>query len=310
MKEECYVESTNNARSQYFLNRVEQKIWKLVLLSLYLISLPSQAGLVGTELSLRTLAQATSTSDPVVTSFERSVIVDELIVEFPDVASLFNPSTESIPGFARSLVDVAIDVGDNYIEIDFANSSPSTRFASAFENTYILKFDSVASVNIVGAEIDSSVTSLGLTTSDVKFIGNELFINVESLAFNPKTFVRINLVVENKDCIAKYSTVGSLSIPCVSVPDAFGGSIYYQANMQFVPFSNPFSFSLTGAQQINAGISESDCLAVFNTDGVLNLPCVSVPNSSGEEELFEAIMEVVPQSSPFIFNLLDVHLKN
>ena len=58
------------------------------------------------------------------------------------------------------------------------------------------KFDSSAIVDIVGAEIDSSLTTLGLVPSDISFIGNELFINVESLSFNPTTFARINLVVQ------------------------------------------------------------------------------------------------------------------
>jgi len=211
--EKFYAENTENACSQYFLNGVKQKIWKLVFSSICIISMPTQAELLGTELSLRTLAQATSTSTPVITSFERYVIVDELVVEFPDVESLFNPSTESIPGFARSLVDVAIDVGDNFIEIDFANSAPSTRFASGFENTYVFKFDSLATVNIVGAEIDTSVTTLGLEPSDISFRGNELFVNVESLTFTPETFVRINLLVENAptECSSESSIIGTVS---------------------------------------------------------------------------------------------------
>jgi hypothetical protein len=158
--------------------------------------MPTQAKLIGTELSLRTLAQATSTSTPFVTSFERTVIVSDSLVEYPDVSSLFNPGSEVPPGFASSLVDVAIDVGDDFIEIDFDNSAPFSVFASGFENTYIFKFDSSAIVDIVGAEIDTSLTTLGLVSSDISFIGNELFINDESLSFNPTTFARINLVVE------------------------------------------------------------------------------------------------------------------
>ena len=209
MKEECYIVETGNARSQYFLNRVEHKIWKLTFLFFYLFSLSAEAELIGTKLSLWTVAQASSASEPVITSFERSVIVDGVIVEFPDVASLFNPSTESIPGFARSLVDIAIDVGDDFIELDFANSAPDTRFASGFKNTYVFKFDSLASVNIIGAEIDATVTTLGLKSSDIRFTGNELFVNVESLTFTPETFARINLLVENSP--TECSTIGTVS---------------------------------------------------------------------------------------------------
>ena len=98
-----------------------------------LVSMSAQAGLIDTQLSLRTLAQATSTSTPVVTSFERTVIVSDSLVEFPDVSSLFNPGSVVPPGFASSLVDVAIDVGDDFIEIDFDNSAPFSVFASGFE---------------------------------------------------------------------------------------------------------------------------------------------------------------------------------
>ncbi len=158
-------------------------------------SVSSHAGLTNTQISLRTLAQATSTSPPITTSFERTVTVSDTLVEFPNVASLFNPGSPVPPGFANSLVNVAIDVGNTFLTIDFANAAPFTRFASGFQNTYIFKFDSAAAVDIVGASVDPTVTTLGLTPTDVTFSGNELFVNVESLPFNPTTFARINLSV-------------------------------------------------------------------------------------------------------------------
>lgn len=154
---------------------------------------PAFAGLLGTEISLRTLAQSTPSSTPVTTSFERTVLVSDAYVEYPDVGSLFNPGTVVPPGFARSLVNVAIDAGDNYITIDFDNTAPFNRFASAYQNTYIFKFSSAALVTITGAEIDAAVTTLGLSAADVTFSGNELFVNVEGLSFNTSTFARINL---------------------------------------------------------------------------------------------------------------------
>jgi hypothetical protein len=167
---------------------------KFVIAAALMLSGPAYAGLTGTELSLRTLAQATASGTPFITSFERTVIVSSA-VEYPDVASLFNPATGVPPGFAQSLVNTAINVGNDYIEIDFDNAGFST-FASGFENTYIFRFDSAAIVDIEDAEIDSTVTTLGLQPSDIRFTGNELFINVESLPFNPSTFVRVNLLVE------------------------------------------------------------------------------------------------------------------
>jgi len=167
---------------------------QIIIAAALLLSTSAFAGLTGTELSLRTLAQATSSSTPFTTSFERTVVVGST-VEYPNVESLFNPATGVPPGFAHSLVNTAIDVGDDYVEIDFDNAGFHT-FASGFENTYVFRFDSAAIVDIKGAEIDSAVTTLGLRPSDVRFSGNELFINVESLPFNPSTFARVNLVVQ------------------------------------------------------------------------------------------------------------------
>jgi hypothetical protein len=166
---------------------------KLVLTAALLLSMPAYAGLDGTEVSLRTLAQATPSSTPVITSFEHVMKVGSG-VEYPDVADLFNPATQGPSGFAHSLVNVAIDVASDHITIDFHNSAPFTRFASAFENTYVFHFDGAAAGNIKGAQIDDSVTTLGLQPSDVRFAGNELFINVEGLAFNPSTVARVNLL--------------------------------------------------------------------------------------------------------------------
>jgi hypothetical protein len=166
---------------------------KLVLTAALLLSMPAYAGLDGTEVSLRTLAQATPSSTPVVTSFEHAMVVGSGI-EYPDVADLFNPATQGPSGFAHSLVDVAIDIASDHITIDFHNSAPFTRFASAFENTYVFRFDSAAAGDIIGAQIDNSATTLGLQPSDVRFAENELFINVEGLAFNPSTVARVNLL--------------------------------------------------------------------------------------------------------------------
>lgn len=167
---------------------------KFIFAGAMMLSAHAYAGLNGTELSLRTLFQATPMSTPIITSFERTVAVSSSTVEFPDVASLFNPGSNVPPGFA--LVNVAIDVGNDYVEIDFDNSGAHTRFASSFENTYVFRFDSAAVVDITGAQINTDVTTLGLAPSDVRFTGNELFINVDSLSFNPTTFARIDLLVQ------------------------------------------------------------------------------------------------------------------
>ena len=159
-------------------------------------AIPAHAGLVGTEVSLRTLAQASVNSAPVITSFERRATVSDLLVEYPDVASLFNPGSTPPPGFAESLVNVAIDVTDLAVTINFANADPTRRFATGYQNTYIFRFDSASAVGITGATINTAATNLGLEPGDVTFTGNELFINVESLRYDRNTFARIDLLVE------------------------------------------------------------------------------------------------------------------
>ncbi len=156
-------------------------------------AVPAIAGLVGTDLTLSTLQQVTATSAQFTSSFPRVARVSASSVEFPDVTSLFNPGDPRPPGFG-ALVNTSIDAGDDYIEIDFLRAG-SGQFASAFENTYIFQFDSTALATITGATIDASRTTLGLAANDVRFLGNRLFVNVESLNFNPTSFARINLRV-------------------------------------------------------------------------------------------------------------------
>jgi hypothetical protein len=153
----------------------------------------ANAGLIGTDLTLSTLAQSTSTSTPITTSFPNVVRVSGTSVEYPNVSSLYSGTTPPV-GFANSLVNTAIDVGDNFIEIDFDNVGSSRTFASGFQNTYVFQFDSAVAATFVSANINPA-TTLGLTASDVTFAGNRLFVNVESLSFNPLTFVRIDLGV-------------------------------------------------------------------------------------------------------------------
>ena len=154
--------------------------------------------LTGTRLSLETWAQATPTSELFVTTFENEVRVRNPGVEYPDVESLFDPSTPVPPGFARALVNVAIDVKPTSIEIDFDDISALHRqFAFGHENTYVFTFDAAAAPLLARGRINDAKTNLGLETEDVRVDGNQLFVNVEGLAFDPATFVRIDLISEH-----------------------------------------------------------------------------------------------------------------
>lgn len=165
----------------------------LAALSAALCTDTASAGLIGTDLTLSALQQASPGTPVFESSFPRVARVMADQVEFPDVASLFNPNDPRPPGFG-SLVNTWIDAGDDFIAIDFFQAG-SGSFASGFENTYVFQFDSAALATIVGARIDDSVTTLGLDDADVRFEGNRLFINVESLPFTPTSFARIHLDV-------------------------------------------------------------------------------------------------------------------
>lgn len=179
--------------------------------------------LTGSELRLRTEAQANSTSQLFVTSFPASAIVSESIVEFPNVESLFDPSIGVPPGFARSLANVAIDAGTDYLAIDFDNAGTS-RFASGFKNTYVFTFTAPIALQITSVLIDPR-TTLGLTPDRVTFNANELFVNVQGLPFNPNSFARINLsgtTVSNPNNAAVPEPSSMLGLSVV----ALGGTMF------------------------------------------------------------------------------------
>jgi len=149
------------------------------------------ATLVGSELKLRTEGQLTSISQLFVTSFPASAIVSDSTVEFPNVASLFDRSVGVPPGFSRSLVDVSINAGADYLAIDFDNAGFG-RFVTGFQNTYVFTFSAPVALQITDVLIDPS-TTLGLTPDRVTFNGNELSVNVQGLFYNLNSFVRLNL---------------------------------------------------------------------------------------------------------------------
>lgn len=145
--------------------------------------------LTGVRIALKAIYQASASSNPILMTHPSTAEVIEPGVEFPSLASL------DIKNDGYSLLDVAINVGIDFVEIDFSRV-PAGRFGSGFENTYILELKNVReSLGIKRASIDRSATTLGLEDSDVKFVGNKLFINVGGLSFNSASFVRINLSI-------------------------------------------------------------------------------------------------------------------
>jgi hypothetical protein len=188
-----------------------------------LMATDANAGLIGTELTLTAEAELTATSPLIEFSFPHVVTVSATSVEFPDVASLFDPNSPTLPGFAHSLVNVAIDVGDNFITYDFHNAGFGV-FATGFKNGDLFEFDSQALATITGASVDKKLTTLGLVDSDLTFIGNQLFVNVEGLPFNPNSFIKIDLNVEGGPGAVPEPSSLVLAILC-----ALGTGLYWLA---------------------------------------------------------------------------------
>jgi hypothetical protein len=184
---------------------------KTLLFGLLLLSLTqtSQAALIGSQLSVEAIFQSTASSPIETIGFLTTATVIDPGIEFPSFAAL------DVPGDSLDLVDTSVDVGDDLIEIDFDNTSAFTSFASAFQNTVVFTFDSLAAITFTGATIDTGVTTLGLTADDVTFSGNKLSINVEGLSFDTSTFVRIDLLSEG----------GPSAVPLPSAVWLFGSGL-------------------------------------------------------------------------------------
>ncbi|GFO73428.1 hypothetical protein BJAS_P4229 [Bathymodiolus japonicus methanotrophic gill symbiont] len=183
---------------------------KLLLTSLLFISLNQScnAGLVGAEVVFKTKYQADTGGQANTTTLGVPRAIVEPGVEFPSDKSLA-AIADGKPGDSVSyqhnhenyysvidvdmypMIIVGVNVGNDFIQFDYTDSG---KFSHAFQNTYIFEFsnDSLP-VDITSATIDRSVTTLPLTDGNVKFVGNQLSINVQGLSFNSGSFIRINV---------------------------------------------------------------------------------------------------------------------
>ncbi len=148
----------------------------------------SEAALVGTELLFEKIYQETSTSPVIAITSLKTVTVKEPGIEIPSVKALEVSNPIGLP-----VVDLSINAGNNFIEMDFDNTAGLIGYAPGYRSSYIFTFDSIVRPSISAAFIDRSVTTLGLSDSDVTFAGNKLEVNVEGLPFNTSTFARINM---------------------------------------------------------------------------------------------------------------------
>jgi len=112
---------------------------------------------------------------------------------------------------------------------------------------------------------------------------------------------------DEPDCIATYETNGFLNIPCVSVPDT---SLMYEGEMKLNPFSNPLAFELIQVQANGETSITNDCVTSYQIDGTLSIPCVTVPDASGDTVMYEAELKLIPSSNPLAFELTGAQPKN
>lgn len=96
-------------------------LW-MALVAIFGMAQVSQATLIGTELSLETIFQSTPSSSVNTIGFLTTATVREPGVEFPSLSA----TQVSNPPLGLQLVNVAINSGNNFIEIDFDNSAPFT----------------------------------------------------------------------------------------------------------------------------------------------------------------------------------------
>ncbi|MEM7744070.1 MAG: hypothetical protein AAF409_10200 [Pseudomonadota bacterium] len=117
-------------------------------------------------------------------------------VEFPQVSKLFDtPEGRAAirAGIIGRFVNTWIDIGPNWIEIDFKRAG-SGRFAGAHQNTYVFVFDKSSPIELSRARIDPR-TTLRVTPARLWARGNRLFLNVQGLYYDRTSFVRITFDV-------------------------------------------------------------------------------------------------------------------
>ncbi len=134
--------------------------------------------------------------------------------------------------------------------------------------------------------------------SEPYFIISEIILTIEGTTVEKTS---------KNDCIASYSPNGLLNLPCVVVLNASNDTKAFEVDMKLDPSSTPLSFVATDIQQ-KAEVPVDDCNAVYNADGSLTIPCVSLPDQSGII-MYKADMKIIPFSSPLSFELIKAQRK-
>ena len=189
--------------------------------------------------------------------------------------------TQTVIEKGSILFDISVDIisgtYDNVLSIDIIKNNNIIKLYSSTENI------------VSGTRTKNT---LNLNTGDVW--GFRVVTGNYSLSLGTVGKIRITEHIPD-NCIARYSMGGKLILPCVSVQDASGNMMYYQANMQLTPTSTPISFKLTEVIKIGKKLNNNACLATYSsTNSIVDIPCASVPNGFGNIEMFQTKMKAIP----------------
>jgi len=277
------------------------KIQKIILLAAVMIgnySYASTTGLEGAEVQFAVYC-CSSPTESNRTSDVLSAVVGPGI-EYP-----------VIENSGGSVIGANVNISNSQIDVDYTQFSTSTN--GSF-NGYVLNFKPISDFPKIEGVSVNPATTFNPNVIDLSFDSDTIRMSLPGQRITPDSRILIDITFASEqaspdnECVANYTINGALNIPCISVPDAFGSTIMYKADMNLVPLSNPLSFELIEAQQID-GVSVNNCTAAYNTEGLLNIPCVSVPDAFGGTIMYQADMELIPLSSPFTFKLIEAQQK-
>ena len=221
------------------------------------------------------------------------------------------------------LVNVVIARHDNnYVEITLTPENGYTVILDSFDmagwskrdklleslqvlgtNKSVLWDSGVNTIHGKNATHDTFTPNISSTGAVTIRWGTSFNIGIDNISFHQKlTNSAPPAPMGNGGCTAQYQTNGSLVIPCVSVPNGTG-EVIYQATMKMKPLSVPPIFELVSAAT-RANVVDA-CMARYQLNGHLTLPCVSLPDGS----MYQANMQIKPSSTPMAFELIDAQLK-
>jgi hypothetical protein len=159
------------------------------------VSSTSDAQMLGSRVRLETFYPSFDSQ----TSTRPVRTVSSSVIEFPHLYQF----DKSPPG--SYLIDDDIDFGDSTITFTYDRTNGGS-YASSPVNTYVFTDLDDTMPDFTGLSIDTSVTTLAIQPSALRFTKNKLFINVSGLSFNSNTVARFKVSFARE-----YSKLANLS---------------------------------------------------------------------------------------------------